>query len=66
MDVLEEIPYGGSLLAPLLYELVANFHDGDPDDEAVLRGLCEKESALIASGELPSDYVVVAARRREG
>jgi len=65
MDVLEEIPYGGSLLAPLLYELVANFRDGDPEDEAVLRGLCERESGLIASGQLPSDYLVVAARRRD-
>lgn len=66
MDVLEEISYGGSLLAPLLYELVANFRDGDPEDDAALRALCARESALIASGELPSDYVVVAARRREG
>jgi SAM-dependent methyltransferase len=64
MDVLEEIPYGGSLLAPLLYELVENFRDGDPADEAVLRGLCEREKTLIASGELPSDYVVVAARKK--
>jgi SAM-dependent methyltransferase len=64
MDVLEEIPYGGSLLAPLLYELVENFRDGDPTDEAVLRGLCEQERSMIASGELPSDYTVVAARRR--
>jgi O-antigen biosynthesis protein len=64
MDVLEEIPYGGSLLAPLLYELVANFRDGDPEDEAVLRALCDRETGLIASGDLPSDYVVIAAARR--
>ncbi|HEY6147417.1 MAG TPA: class I SAM-dependent methyltransferase [Thermoanaerobaculia bacterium] len=64
MNVIEEISYGGSLLAPLLYELVENFHDGDAGDDAVLRRLCARESELIASGQLPSDYVVVAARRR--
>jgi SAM-dependent methyltransferase len=64
MDVLEEIPYGGSLLAPLLYELVANFRDGEPEDDAILRSLCEKENALIAAGEIPSDYYVVAARMK--
>ena len=64
MEVVEEIPYGGSLLAPLLYELVANFQDDDPEDEAVLRGLCERERGLIASGDIPSDYCVVAARPR--
>ncbi|MEO8432795.1 MAG: class I SAM-dependent methyltransferase [Acidobacteriota bacterium] len=64
MDVLEEIPYGGSLLSPLLYELVANFDEERPEDEALLRGLCERESALMAEGRLPSDYVVAAARAR--
>ena len=64
MKVVEEIPYGGSLLAPLLYELVANFRDEDPADEAILRALCARESALIASGALPSDYVVVAAGKK--
>jgi len=62
--IVEEIAYGGSLLSPLLFELVVNFEDGNPDDEAVMRELCAREKNLIASGELPSDYVVVAARRR--
>jgi O-antigen biosynthesis protein len=64
LEVVEEIPYGGSLLSPLLFELVTNFEEGNPEDEAVMRGLCEREKALIAKGELPSDYYVVAARRR--
>jgi hypothetical protein len=64
MDVLEEIPYGGSLLAPLLYELVANFREGEAQDDAILRSLCDREKTLIAAGELPSDYYVVAARRK--
>jgi SAM-dependent methyltransferase len=64
MTVVEEIPYGGSLLAPLLFELVANFEEGNVEDEAVLAGLCAKERELIASGALPSDHVVVAATAR--
>ncbi|MCA1582519.1 MAG: class I SAM-dependent methyltransferase [Acidobacteria bacterium] len=64
MTVLEEIPYGGGLLAPLLFELILNFEDGNPADDAVLRSLCDRERALMESGELGSDYVVVAARKR--
>ena len=64
LEVLEEIPYGGSLLSPLLYELVGNFEEGNAEDDAVLASLCAREKELIASSELPSDYVVVAARKR--
>ncbi len=64
MTVVEEIPYGGSLLAPLLFELILNFEDGSSVDDAVLRGLCDRERALMESGELASDYVIAAARKR--
>ena len=65
LDVLEEIPCGGSLLNPLLYELIANFRDGEEEDEALLRKICGVEGDLIGRGELPSDFVVVAARRKD-
>ncbi|MEP6800829.1 MAG: methyltransferase domain-containing protein [Acidobacteriota bacterium] len=64
MEVVEEIPYGGGLLAPLLFELILNFEEGNAVDDAVLGGLCERERSLMAEGELDSDYVVVAAKRR--
>ena len=64
MKVLEEIPYGGSLLNPLLYEIVANFEDGNEADEAILKQLCAAEKVLIRTGGLPSDYVVVAATKK--
>ncbi|MEP6768777.1 MAG: class I SAM-dependent methyltransferase [Acidobacteriota bacterium] len=64
MSVLEEIPYGGGLLAPLLFELILNFEEGNPEDDAVLRGLCDRERALMEGGDLPSDYVIAAARKR--
>ncbi|MEO8189536.1 MAG: class I SAM-dependent methyltransferase [Acidobacteriota bacterium] len=64
MDVREEIPYGGGLLAPLLFELILNFEEGNDADDEILRRLCERERSLMASGDLPSDYVVVAAKKR--
>jgi 2-polyprenyl-3-methyl-5-hydroxy-6-metoxy-1,4-benzoquinol methylase len=64
MRVLEEIPYGGSLLNPLLYELVANFEDGNEADDAILHMLCAAEKVLIRTGVLPPDFVVAAAMRR--
>ena len=63
--VLEERPYGGSLLNPLLYEIIANFREGDEAGDAILRRLCAAERDLMRSGELPSDFMVVEAKRRE-
>ena len=64
MRVLEEIPYGGSILNPLLHEIIANFEDGNEADEAILRQLCASEKVLIQTGAIPSDYVIVAATKR--
>jgi len=64
MKVLEEIPYGGSLLSPLLYEIIGNFEEGNEADEAILKQLCAAEKVLIQTGALPSDYMVVAAKKR--
>jgi SAM-dependent methyltransferase len=64
MHVLEEIPYGGSILNPLLYEIIANFQDGNEADEAILKQLCAAEKVLISTGAVPSDYMIVAAGRR--
>jgi hypothetical protein len=64
MRVLEEIPYGGSILNPLLHEIIANFEDGNEADEAILRQLCASEKVLIRTGAIPSDYVIVAATKK--
>ncbi len=66
MRVVEEIPYGGSLLNPLLWEVITNFQDGNEADEAILKQLCAAERILIETGALPSDYMIVAARARDG
>ncbi|HEX7253011.1 MAG TPA: class I SAM-dependent methyltransferase [Thermoanaerobaculia bacterium] len=64
MRVLEEIPYGGSILNPLLHEIIVNFEDGNEADEAILRQLCAAEKILIRTGAIPSDYVIGAAGRK--
>jgi SAM-dependent methyltransferase len=64
MRVVEEVSYGGSILNPLLYEIIANFEDGNEADEAILRQLCAAEKVLIRTGAIESDYKIVAARRR--
>ena len=64
LKVLEEIPYGGSILNPLLHEIIVNFEDGNDADEAILRQLCAAEKVLIRTGAIPSDYMIVAAGRK--
>ncbi len=66
MRVVEEIPYGGSLLNPLLWEVITNFEDDNEADEAILKQLCAAERVLIQTGTIPSDYMIVAARARDG
>jgi hypothetical protein len=63
-EVLERFELGGSVLQPLLYDLVQNFDDDDPYDAALLRTLCALEGLLVDGGALASDYVVLVARPR--
>ena len=53
---------GGTLLQFLLSEIAGNFHEDDPSSMKVLEMLFTIEDALIESGTLDSDFVVVAAR----
>jgi len=66
-EVVEEVDYGGSLLHHLLYDVVQNFDPADLRDARLLGLLCLLEAALLATGELPSDYLVAVAvpRRAE-
>ena len=55
---------GGTLLQFLLSGIAGNFHEDDPSSMKVLEMLFTIEDALIDSGTLDSDFVVVAARPR--
>lgn len=65
-EVVERKDYGGSLLALALEHVVHNFDGASAEDLAALERLFETERRLLASGEIASDYTVVAARRRGG
>jgi GT2 family glycosyltransferase/SAM-dependent methyltransferase len=52
---------GGSLLQFLLHGIAGNFRQDDPQSICVLQMLFDIEDALIESGTLASDFVVVAA-----
>ncbi|HMB52579.1 MAG TPA: class I SAM-dependent methyltransferase, partial [Thermoanaerobaculia bacterium] len=62
-EILDEVPYGGTVLQHLLYDVVQNFDPASLREARLLALLCLLEEALIREGELPSDYGVVVARR---
>jgi SAM-dependent methyltransferase len=63
-DVEKEYPYGGGLLNPLLFEVIANFRESDPAHVRLLETLCAAEERLSASGGLDPDFYVFVGRRR--
>lgn len=60
--VMEEIPLGGTLLAPLLANIGGCFAADDPEAGKILAALADAEMRLISGGLLRSDYKVFIAR----
>jgi SAM-dependent methyltransferase len=58
-----EYPYGGSLLNPLLSEIILNFDENDPEDTRLLQVLCDAEDRLIRSGQLEPDFWIFVGSR---
>ena len=63
-EVLERKDVGGTLLQHLLYDIVKNFRFEAPKERAMIELLCEYEGMLVDRGQLPSDFVICAARKR--
>jgi hypothetical protein len=61
-DFLEVLPYGGSILMPLLDDIASNFETDDPASSGLLEMLLRIEDALLDAGELTSDFVYFVAR----
>jgi SAM-dependent methyltransferase len=60
----KEYPYGGGLLNPLLFGIVANFLPGDSFDDRMLEVLCGAEERLTRSGALEPDFFIYTGGRR--
>ena len=63
-EVEAEYPYGGGLLNPLLYEIIANFDEQRPYDSRLLEVLCDAEDRLTRSRLIEPDFSVFVGRRR--
>lgn len=61
-DVVEENPCGGSLLQFVLNGIAGNFTTDNPNAQRILHMLFDVEDALLDSGDLSSDFVLMVAR----
>jgi SAM-dependent methyltransferase len=59
----KEYPYGGGLLNPLLFGVVANFKADNPYANQLLEVLCSAEDRLIRDGSLQPDFAVFVGGR---
>lgn len=63
-EVLERKEIGGTILQHLLYDVVQNFRFDVPRERAILEILCTIEAMLVDTGRVPSDFVILAARKK--
>jgi SAM-dependent methyltransferase len=58
-----EYPYGGGLLNPLLYGIIRNFREDDPEHQRLLQSFCDAEARLFETGHLEPDFSVYVGSR---
>jgi 2-polyprenyl-3-methyl-5-hydroxy-6-metoxy-1,4-benzoquinol methylase len=63
-QVVDRVDLGGTILQHLLYDIVPNFTMADPLARSVIELLCITEAFLVDAGAIPSDYVLIAARKK--
>lgn len=63
-EVVARHDYGGTILNLLLEHIVHNFDPADEKDVAAIRLLAKCEDLLIRHGVIPSDFTVMAMKRR--
>ena len=61
-DIVEERPYGGTLLHMGLAGIAQNFDTENPEDVAHLERFFDLEDQALATGSLASDFTVLTAR----
>ncbi len=60
--VLHRRGLGGTIQHLLYNGIVHNFRPGEPEAEALMRGVCAAEDSLIDSGMLPSDFQLLVGQ----
>ena len=63
-ELVDERPYGGTLLHPALADIAQNFDPTRPDDNGALEDLFELETDAMADGRIGSDFAILTAVRR--
>jgi SAM-dependent methyltransferase len=61
--VLREYPYGGGLLHPLLFGIISNFRENEPEDDRLLEVLCTAEEYLTSNELLEPDFMIFVGAR---
>jgi SAM-dependent methyltransferase len=64
-DFVEYHPIGGTLLQFALEGIASNFESGEPTSTKVLEMLFHIEDALVDSGELGSDFLLIIAKAKK-
>ncbi len=64
-DVVEERPFGGTLLHLAFKDIAHNFLQEDRDTLSIIRFCCEIEESLLRMGELHSDFATFVCRKKK-
>ncbi len=63
LKMLEIVPMGGSLMAPLLAGLAENFRETTPETDRILQALLDVEMRLVQGGMIASHYAFFVGRK---
>ncbi len=61
-DIIERVPYGGTILMPVLDDIAENFEGDSAAAAGLLEMLFTIEDTLMSCGELQSDFMYLVAR----
>jgi hypothetical protein len=61
--VVEEKPYGGTILNLVLSKIVCNFASEDTEGNRIVDALIEREGELLSDGALEHDHMFMIAER---
>lgn len=62
-ELIDVKEYGGTILHPLLDSIAGNFDPEREEDRAWIEWLFQADDALLASGDVTSDFAVIIARK---